>query len=209
MDVIETALGASSRLRRLPIIRQWLAESRCECQARKRSGRVRPRFGNGIHLHAVRPALAGIEPVRDELELPDRVAAESGLAEAGCDEVLVLGRRRAWPGPVYRTIQTPHCFNDMQKKAGGDVGRLFMVPGMHHCTNGPGPWNFGGRGQPSMQDDPQHDLVRALERWVELGVAPASLVAAKFRNDDPTQASRARGRSVHIRMSRSAKGTAA
>ncbi len=78
-------------------------------------------------------------------------------------------------------------YDDMQKKSGSDFARLFMVPGMHHCANGPGPWNFGGRGQRWIKDDPEHDAVRALERWVEQGVAPSSLIAAKFTNDDPKQ----------------------
>ena len=45
--------------------------------------RVRSRFRDGVDLHARRPALAGIEPVCDELELGDRVAAVVRLAEAG------------------------------------------------------------------------------------------------------------------------------
>src|SRR4029077_13463905 len=48
--------------------------------------------------------------------------------------------------------------------------RLFMVPGMGHCTGGPGPNAFGGLAQPAAPLDPQHDLVSALEKWVEGGV---------------------------------------
>jgi feruloyl esterase len=42
--------------------------------------------------------------------------------------------------------------------------RLFMVPGMNHCSGGPGTDNF--------------DMLTALENWVEHGVAPARIVAA-------------------------------
>jgi feruloyl esterase len=42
--------------------------------------------------------------------------------------------------------------------------RLFMVPGMNHCSGGPGTDNF--------------DMLTALEQWVEHGVAPARLVAS-------------------------------
>ncbi len=45
--------------------------------------RVGSRFGHGVDLHARRAALAGVEPVGDELELGDRVAAVVRLAEAG------------------------------------------------------------------------------------------------------------------------------
>jgi feruloyl esterase len=46
-----------------------------------------------------------------------------------------------------------------------DFYRLFMAPGVAHCRGGPGPDRF--------------DAVTALERWVEEGVAPDRLVAAK------------------------------
>jgi hypothetical protein len=60
--------------------------------------------------------------------------------------------------------------------------RLFMVPGMQHCEEGPGPNSFGQNGPSSVagDDDAQHDIRLALEAWVEKGVAPETLVAAKF-----------------------------
>ncbi|HVA94561.1 MAG TPA: tannase/feruloyl esterase family alpha/beta hydrolase [Candidatus Dormibacteraeota bacterium] len=57
--------------------------------------------------------------------------------------------------------------------------RLFMVPGMHHCGRGPGANVFGGAGQglpPQM--DAQHDVVMALDNWVENGVAPEKIIAS-------------------------------
>ena len=64
-----------------------------------------------------------------------------------------------------------------------DFVRLFMVPGMHHCANGPGPNVFGGANQglpPQM--DAQHDIVMALDHWVEDGVAPEKLIASHLTN---------------------------
>jgi feruloyl esterase len=46
--------------------------------------------------------------------------------------------------------------------------RLFMVPGMYHCAGGPGP-----------------NVFDALVTWVEAGVAPETILAAKFVNDTP------------------------
>ena len=43
--------------------------------------------------------------------------------------------------------------------------RLFMVPGMEHCGSGPGPSSF--------------DALTAVQRWVEQGIAPDSIVASK------------------------------
>jgi Tannase and feruloyl esterase len=56
--------------------------------------------------------------------------------------------------------------------------RLFMVPGMQHCGGGPGPNSFG-QFLTNDQSDPERDLTLALERWVEQGVAPSQVIAAK------------------------------
>ncbi len=66
--------------------------------------------------------------------------------------------------------------------------RLFMVPGMTHCLGGPGPNNFGQPiVTPGPQTDAEHNVLSALEGWVEHGVAPEKIVATKFVNDDPMQ----------------------
>ena len=49
-----------------------------------------------------------------------------------------------------------------------------MVPGMQHCTGGPGATSFGNdelalKPEP---DDADHDILLALDRWVTQGVAP-------------------------------------
>jgi feruloyl esterase len=48
---------------------------------------------------------------------------------------------------------------------------LFMVPGMYHCSGGPGPNVF--------------DALTPLVTWVEGGVVPDTIVATKFVNDTP------------------------
>jgi len=59
--------------------------------------------------------------------------------------------------------------------------RLFLAPGMDHCGGGPGPNQFGQAGGTG---DAEHDMVVALEQWVEKGVAPTRLMATKFLSDD-------------------------
>ncbi|HMD99354.1 MAG TPA: tannase/feruloyl esterase family alpha/beta hydrolase [Terriglobia bacterium] len=62
--------------------------------------------------------------------------------------------------------------------------RLFMVPGMQHCTDGPGPNSFGQAGSPTpTPDDPDHNAYTALELWVEKGVAPSRIIATKYVDD--------------------------
>ena len=69
-------------------------------------------------------------------------------------------------------IMTPYhtfmYYKALAKLVGGyatlqNSARLFMVPGMYHCTGGPGPNDF--------------DMLSALENWVESGVAPDAIVA--------------------------------
>ncbi|MFN7948807.1 MAG: tannase/feruloyl esterase family alpha/beta hydrolase [Blastocatellia bacterium] len=60
--------------------------------------------------------------------------------------------------------------------------RLFMVPGMHHCFLGPGP-NWFGQMFGCVTCDAKHDIINALERWVEQGVAPDVIIATKYKND--------------------------
>ena len=59
-----------------------------------------------------------------------------------------------------------------------DIGgfyRLFLVPGMGHCSGGIGPSNFGN-GIVSARPDAEHDVLSALEAWVEQNTAPTKLV---------------------------------
>lgn len=49
--------------------------------------------------------------------------------------------------------------------------RLFMVPGMYHCSGGPGPNTF--------------DALTPLVTWAETGAAPETIVATKFVADTP------------------------
>jgi feruloyl esterase len=63
--------------------------------------------------------------------------------------------------------------------------RAFLVPGLYHCSGGPGPIAFGTAGQPPTgQDDAEHDIVLALQRWVESGSAPAQVIGTKYVDGD-------------------------
>jgi feruloyl esterase len=69
-----------------------------------------------------------------------------------------------------------------------DFYRLFMVPGMGHCNGGIGANVFGnGRTEAGAIADPERDLVSALDRWVETGVAPDHFIGTGKVVDDPTK----------------------
>ena len=62
-----------------------------------------------------------------------------------------------------------------------DFYRLFMVPGMGHCAGGLGANNFGNSGAFSLLTiDADHDVVSALDRWVEKSVAPRKIIATGY-----------------------------
>ncbi|HXR56605.1 MAG TPA: tannase/feruloyl esterase family alpha/beta hydrolase [Casimicrobiaceae bacterium] len=68
----------------------------------------------------------------------------------------------------------------------GDVHgfyRVFMVPGMAHCSGGAGPNAFGNGTSNGPVIDADHDLVKALERWREQGVAPDRIIATHYVNN--------------------------
>ena len=66
--------------------------------------------------------------------------------------------------------------------------RLFLAPGMGHCGGGAGPNAVGAAfGLPPSNRDPAHDVVSAVARWVEDGVAPETITATLYRDNDPAQ----------------------
>ncbi len=95
-----------------------------------------------------------------------------------------------WNDPAISALSTIDYYDSVRATMGGahadSFARLFLAPGMQHCYGGPGPNSFGQYEQvaPSGPDDAQHNLYIALEQWVEDGVAPESVVAAKYGPQD-------------------------
>jgi feruloyl esterase len=50
---------------------------------------------------------------------------------------------------------------------------------MGHCAGGTGATSFGNQNAPAPIVDPEHDLLSALDAWVEKGTAPARIVASR------------------------------
>ena len=94
-----------------------------------------------------------------------------------------------WSDAAIPPTATIQYYDEVVKKMGAKESegfvRLYMVPGMQHCGGGPGPNVFGSASVPL--GDPEHDAGRALERWVEDGVAPGQIIATKFKTgSNPT-----------------------
>ncbi len=77
-----------------------------------------------------------------------------------------------WSDNLIAPLNSVNYFNSVVARLGGLAKteasvRLFMAPGMSHCSGGDGPNTF--------------DMVGPLEQWVEDGTAPERVVATHFR----------------------------
>jgi Tannase and feruloyl esterase len=84
------------------------------------------------------------------------------------------------PGASVRYYQ--RVVSTMGRQAADEFLRLYVIPDMGHCGGGPVP-EFGVRLWP-VGTDAQHSMILAVERWVELGIAPDAIIATKYRTDD-------------------------
>lgn len=89
-----------------------------------------------------------------------------------------------WNDPAISAMGTVDYYNEVVSKMGAQETegfvRLFMVPGMQHCSGGPGLNSFGQgwSGADEKPMDPAHNIYAALEQWVDAGTAPEQVIAA-------------------------------
>jgi acetyl esterase/lipase len=91
-----------------------------------------------------------------------------------------------WADPGLPPQHTVDYFEKVRATIGAKSAhtaiRLFMVPGVQHCLGGPGPNDFGQFVAPSEPANPHTNMTAALERWVEAGIAPESIIATHTPN---------------------------
>lgn len=68
-----------------------------------------------------------------------------------------------------------------------DFAKLYMAPGMGHCSGGAGPNSFGQSSSGAVPLEPKRDIFRALMAWSEKDTEPQEITATKFNNDDVAQ----------------------
>ena len=81
-----------------------------------------------------------------------------------------------WSDPDISPLNSVNYYQSVLETMGTNTPsfyRLFMVPGMNHCSSGPGPNTF--------------DTVSALEQWVEHGKAPERIIATGGADKDRTR----------------------
>jgi tannase/feruloyl esterase len=127
-------------------------------------------------------SLAGVVG-EEALRLFDRRTEAADADRPGDLEAFVkMGKKlimyHGFSDPALPPFRTVRFYEDLAREVDGfgraqDSVRLFMVPGLQHCVGGPGPNTF--------------DTLSALEQWVEHGIGPDGIVAAKFPQDNPAK----------------------
>jgi feruloyl esterase len=96
-----------------------------------------------------------------------------------------------WNDPAISALNTVNYYDSVMKKMGQkeveSFVRLYMAPGVQHCEGGPGPDSFGAVGDLNYEDA-SHSVQAALEKWVEKGSAPGTIIASKFEGQDHSHA---------------------
>jgi feruloyl esterase len=148
-----------------------------------------PSFGNPTGT----PNYATFDFDRDVDTVDDQLAKVLNATSTDLSEFNRRGNKlimyHGWADPLIPSPSSINYFNALVGHGGdgaqpvgfggGDdklartqkYARLFMVPGMFHCSGGPGPNVF--------------DALTLLVNWAENGVAPETIVATKFVNDTP------------------------
>ena len=112
----------------------------------------------------------------------------SAFAARGGKLILFHG----WADPLIPpagTVDYVNAVNAADPKASTYL-RLYMVPGLKHCTGGYGPNAFGnvyGSQLPPLPLDPSDDLLGAIVAWREHAHLPAAIIGTKYNNDDRSQ----------------------
>lgn len=97
-----------------------------------------------------------------------------------------------WFDPAVAARMVVAYHEAVVRRAGGPAAaarfeRLYMIPGMYHCAGGPGADQIGGSGADAPIVDAGHDLLTALEEWVERGHSPGPVIASKVEQGKVTR----------------------
>lgn len=126
--------------------------------------------------------------IRDDLALAKQRMPEMAADNPDLRPFGARGGRailyQGWLDPSIVAHQSIDYFEKVRKTMGdaetARVVRLYMAPGMLHCRGGQGVDEFGGSIASSPIGDARHDMLSAVVRWVEEGVAPEEIVGARI-----------------------------
>ncbi|HEX9187893.1 MAG TPA: tannase/feruloyl esterase family alpha/beta hydrolase [Vicinamibacteria bacterium] len=126
---------------------------------------------------------------RDVKVVEDEVAGILNATDPDLDAFRRRGGRlilfHGWNDAALGAEETIDYVDAVRARLGTEAAdsflRLYLVPGLQHCYGGPGAYSCGGLTVPL--GDAERDFSAALERWVEEGVAPGTMIATKPPED--------------------------
>jgi feruloyl esterase len=88
-----------------------------------------------------------------------------------------------WNDPAISPWNTIAYYKSVEQQMGDEkvstFARLYMVPGMEHCSGGPGASALGQFGMETAKG-PKHGLFDSLQDWVEKGSPDEGVIATKY-----------------------------
>jgi feruloyl esterase len=84
--------------------------------------------------------------------------------------------------PLYTVNYYESVIATMGAQTAESFIRLYMVPGMLHCSGGPGANSFGQSGNTTAKG-PEYGIFDALEQWVEKNTPPGDITATKYNGN--------------------------
>jgi feruloyl esterase len=101
---------------------------------------------------------------------------------------------QGWADPVITPMMDVDFYTQVVARYGQAATdaffRFFPLAGMGHCSGGAGFSHIGGATGAPIQGDASHDMVRALEQWVNAGEAPSLFIAAHINEKKEITATR-------------------
>jgi feruloyl esterase len=152
-------------------------------------------YGDGYLRNYFRYMVTG-DPKWDPLtadvdaSLKQAIARTSGDLDATSPDLGAFAARggklilyHGWDDPAISPWNSIRYYESVEKRMGAEKAssavRLYMAPGVEHCTGGPGPSFFGQLGLPTT-GAAKFGIFDTLVDWVETGASPGSVVATKF-----------------------------
>lgn len=108
----------------------------------------------------------------------DQTSADLSAFKANGGKMIVY---HGWSDPVVSAYDSINYYGRVRQAQGSQAAmdafyRMFLVPGMGHCSGGPG---VTGLRSDAASPAASSDILAALDRWVEQGQSPDDLVATR------------------------------